>query len=107
MLGFLLCISVNSTSTAREISIATSTVDYATTSPILDGSLMGVGAGNEYAISLGNGSTTAGGIKSRYEVLPPNTRIVVSLKGGNHTMGVGTTSELSGSCAALWLTEGK
>ena len=97
----------NATTTAREVSVATSTNRFATTSPILDGSLMVVTPGAEWSLSIGNGSTTPGNIKSRYEILPPSTWIVTSFKGGTPpAQGYGTTTDLQASCSGLFMAQG-
>ena len=114
---FNLYTTQNATTTAREVSVATSTVPFATTSPIADGSTMVVTAGAEYSLSLGPATTSSAGgsqFSTKYGTFAPGTWLTASFKGGNQTFGIGSSSNgatlasaLTGSCSALWLTEGR
>lgn len=89
-------ITRNATTTVRTLIIATSTVDYATTSPFWEQS---IAANGTPAFSIAPATSTAA-LTTAYGVLPPNTRIVVSFKGA----GIGaTTDELDGTCNFMWL----
>ena len=92
-------ITKNATTTARVFTIATSTVPYATTTDLWSGNI-DAGVKTHLSVPFATSSQQA-------RIAAPNTYFTVSFKGGNHIAGVGTTTELDGTCSVIYLGEGR
>ena len=98
----------NATTTAKILFVATSTVDYATTSPLWSQAIpanqqttvfipLSTSTASTADNNLTNSTSTISGI------FAPNTRVVFSLKGGTSAAGSSDRNEVDGYCNALWL----
>ncbi len=93
----------NTTTTERILYVATSSVPYATTTSFWTVTVPG---NSKLHASIPVAATSsAHGFSSK--ILAPGEYVTFSFKGGTHIWGVGTTTELNGSCSAILLTEGR
>lgn len=95
----------NATDTARVLYIGTSTARYSTSSTALIATRDV--AGNEKVAFT---ASTTQEVEGQYPVgiqFAPGEYVTVNFKGGNHIMGVGTTTELDGYCSLLLNAEAR